>query len=184
MSKVKKVIIIVLAIIISLETCFIIRGFFARHRNQWEYVYCGQNLRVNAINELQLSNISTTLKNNEIRAILRQELNFNMFIYIERSLPNGTLGTTNFNYNIIYIDKSQCSDIYEYCFALAHEICHLKYYSTNEMSTQYFAITNLIKNDNEFLNYCGKVEAIKVLSGQRGRSYDCSYYLINGGLDE
>ncbi|MBR7090875.1 MAG: ImmA/IrrE family metallo-endopeptidase [Clostridia bacterium] len=69
---------------------------------------------------------------------------------------------------------------------LAHELCHIKYYTNNETYTEYMTFVELYESDNEYLKNAAEwmIYEHLVLHANYGTAYDISYYIAEYlGLD-
>ena len=111
----------------------------------------------------------------EIRAMLEDELDFHDYTYKEVDISKG--GYAGKFSRIIEINKDL--DVETYCFVLCHEMCHLKYESSNEIYTNFMAFKTLYESDNEELKRAGTWFGIYILDREYEKGYDCSKLIID-----
>lgn len=107
--------------------------------------------------------------------MLEDELGFDNYIYKEGSVENGGYSVSMLRY--IKMDKD--INIEQYCIVLCHEMCHVKYFTGNEIYTQFMAFKSLYESDNETLKTIGTWFGIYVLNGMYENNYDCSQLIID-----
>ena len=149
-------------------------------RNNYKFVEVDNDTRQMYINYLnkQVSGGYKSTKQ-EIRTLLEKELDFRDYSYVEGDYKVG--GYAGKFSKIIEIDKDL--DIETYCFDLCHEMCHLKYQSSDEIYTNFMAFKTLYESDNEMLNNIGTWFGIYILNGDYEREYDCSKLIVDYLVD-
>jgi hypothetical protein len=62
---------------------------------------------------------------------------------------------------------------------LAHELCHIKYYTNNETYTEYMTFIELYQSDNVYLKNAAEwmIYEHLVVQAHYGTAYDISYYI-------
>lgn len=106
--------------------------------------------------------------------MLEDELDFKKYSYKEGDYSKA--GYANAFYRTIKVYKDL--NVEDYCIVLCHEMCHIKYFTANEIYTQFMAFKSLYESDNEELKQAGTWLGIYVLNGDRPANYDCSYYIV------
>ena len=151
-------------------------------RNNYKFVEVDNNTRQMYINYLnkQVSSSNYKSSKQEIRAMLEDELDFRDYSYVEGDYKVG--GYAGKFSRIIEINKDL--DVETYCFVLCHEMCHLKYDTSDEIYTNFMAFKTLYESDNETLNHIGKWFGIYILNGDYEREYDCSSLIVDYLVDK
>ena len=144
-------------------------------RNNYKFVEVGNDTRqmyINYLNKQVRSNGYKSTKQ-EIRKLLEDEMDFKNYIYKEGSEKNYSVAM----FRYINVDKDL--DIEQYCIVLCHEMCHIKYFTGNEIYTQFMAFKTLYESDNEELKTIGTWFGIYVLNRGYSNNYDCSQLIID-----
>ena len=88
------------------------------------------------------------------------------------------LGTSTLIFNIVTLDCTLNG--WEILSTLAHELCHLKYYTSNETYTEYMTFVELYESDNDILKNRAEwliyEHCVRKIYG--GTEYDCSWYIL------
>lgn len=171
MSKSIKIFIAILSIIL---VSIIGVSIFYQARRNYKFVDVDSYTRQMYINYLnkQVKSVQKSTKQ-EIRAMLEDELDFHDYTYKEVDISNG--GYAGKFSKIIEINKDL--DVETYCFVLCHEMCHLKYESSNEIQTNFMAFKSLYESDNKQLNNIGTWFGIYFLDGNYEN--DCSKLIVD-----
>ena len=167
-------------LIISIIIGSIILAF--NMRNNYKFVEVGNDTRqmyINYLNKQVRSNGYKSTKQ-EIRTLLENEMDFKNYIYKEGSVKNGGYSVAFYRY--IKVDANL--DIEQYCIVLCHEICHIKYFTANEIYTQFMAFKSLYESDNEELKRAGTWFGIYILNGDYEKGYDCSWLIVDYLVDK
>ena len=148
-------------------------------RNNYKFVEVDNATRQMYINYLngQVKSVQKSSKQ-EIRTLLEEELDFRDYIYKEVDISNG--GYAGKFSKIIEINKDL--DVETYCFVLCHEMCHLKYESSNEIQTNFMAFKTLYESDNKQLKNIGTWFGIYFLDGNYEN--DCSKLIVDYLVDK
>ena len=146
-------------------------------RNNYKFVEVDDYTRQMNINYLnaQVKSNHYNVSRQEIRTMLEDELGFDNYIYKEGSVENGGYSVSMLRY--IKMDKD--INIEQYCIVLCHEMCHVKYFTGNEIYTQFMAFKSLYESDNPTLNSVGTWFGIYLLNRGYDHEYDCSQLIIN-----
>ena len=174
MSKLIKALITILSCILI---CIIGVSLFYQLRRNYKFVEVDNNTRqmyINYLNKQVASKLDYSSKQ-EIRTMLEAELDFNNYIYKEGIVENGGYSVATLRY--IKVDKDL--NIEQYCIVLCHEMCHIKYFTGNEIYTQFMAFKTLYESDNEELKTIGTWFGIYVLNRGYRNNYDCSKLIID-----
>lgn len=107
--------------------------------------------------------------------MLEDELGFDNYIYKEGDVVNGGYSVSMLRY--IKMDKS--INIEQYCIVLCHEMCHVKYFTGNEIYTQFMAFKSLYESDNPTLKSVGTWFGIYLLNRGYDHEYDCSQLIVD-----
>lgn len=163
-------ILIINIIIVSILLAFNIR-------NNYKFVEVDNATRQRYINYLnkQVSSSQYKASTQEIRSLLEEELDFRDYSYIEGDYKVG--GYAGKFSRIIEMDKDL--DVETYCFDLCHEMCHLKYDTSDEIYTNFMAFKSLYESDNATLKNIGTWFGIYILNGDYEREYDCSKLIVD-----
>ena len=129
---------------------------------------------INYLNK-QVSSNNYKSSKQEIRKFLEDELDFRDYTYKEGSVKNGGYSVSMYRY--IKVDKD--ISIEQYCIVLCHEMCHIKYFTANEIYTQFMAFKSLYESDNEELKRAGTWFGIYVLNRGYENNYDCSKLIVD-----
>lgn len=109
----------------------------------------------------------------KLMSIVNDELNTQ---YLYKYVDLGTAkGLTNIFLKLIYLNKNLSNA--EYIRVLAHEICHLKYMSSDECYVEYMTFVTLYNSSNELLRLVSLDIALEHLTGRVDDDYNCSYYI-------
>ena len=165
----------IILILISLVILAISLAF--NIRNNYKFVEVEDSTRQTYINHLnkQVRFGGYKETRQEIRAMLEEELGFRHYIYTEGKVDTG--GRAVAMYRVIEMDKD--IDIEQYCIVLCHEMCHIKYFTANEIYTQFMAFKSLYESDNPTLKSVGAWFGIYVLDRHYVTEYDCSQLIID-----
>ena len=163
MAKAMKIVLIViLSLLLILETYNIVCKF-TRKMDYRAYDY------------YQMPNAKVECKYDAKELKSKIDKLFNQkYIYI------GTLGNskTFIPLRIVFVNENVY--LREYAKQLAHELCHLKYQTRNEMFVTYKTIVELYESGDEFLKYVAVDYANEVWAGKfHNTDYDCGAYLID-----
>ncbi len=110
----------------------------------------------------------------ELMSIVNEELN-TQYLYKYVDLGSAK-GLSNIFLKVIYLNKRLTNS--EYIRVLAHEICHIKYMSSDECYTEYMAFVTLYNSSNELLRAVSLDIALEHFTGQVLDDYNCSYYIV------
>ena len=82
-----------------------------------------------------------------------------------------------YSHNIIL---NTCLNEYAVGETLAHELCHIKYYSANETYVEFMAFKELYESGDEILVDCAKYMIIMHCENRvnKGTRYDVGYYIL------
>lgn len=172
-----------LIIILSISLALIlgISVFYHLHHTN-KYIEVDSKTRQTYINYLsaEVQNTDYNVTKQEIRTMLEDELDFHNYIYKEGEVKV----TTNSAYSIallryIKIDMTKCARLEDYTIALCHEICHVKYFTGNEIYTQFMTFKTLYESDNETLKNIGTWFGIYTLNRCYVENYDCSQLIVD-----
>lgn len=157
-------------------------SLFYQLRRNYKYVNVDSKTRQAYINYLnaEVENTNYNVTKQEIRTLLEDELDFRFYIYKEGEVKV----TTNSAYSIallryIKVDMDKCGRVDDYCIALCHEMCHIKYFTGNEIYTQFMTFKTLYESDNETLHDIGVWFGVYILNRCYTQNYDCSQLIIN-----
>ena len=173
MKKLIITISLILSLLLGLVTIYKVR-----HQHKFEEVDSGVRqtyinyLNRNVINGLE---VNYTSSKPEIRALLEDELNFGGYIYKES-------GTKTGGYSIAmcrYINVSPNLAVEKYCAVLCHEMCHVKYFTDNEIYTNFMAFKHLYESDSPELKQAGTWFGIHILNREYEHRYDCSKLIVD-----
>lgn len=167
LKKLVIVLIVIMAVMLG-------SALVCRFRRRDVYVEVDQATRQTYINmlnsEVQNSQYSETKQ--EMRALLNKELGLGIYIYNE--------GDANYSSAVFrYIEVQKTLGVEEYCFILCHEMCHVKYFSANEIYTQFMTFKTLYESNNPTLKRVGTWFGIYVLNGCYSTGYDCSAMIVD-----
>ena len=123
----------------------------------------------------EVRNSNYTESRQEMRALLEAEMDFHLYIYHEASVKNGGYSVSIIR--LIVMDKA--IDIEQYCIVLCHEMCHIKYFTGNEIYTQFMTFKTLYESENPTLRRVGTWFGIYVLNGNYSTGYDCSAMIVD-----
>lgn len=167
------ILILISIVILSISLAF-------NTRNNYKFVEVDNSTRQMYINYLnkQVKSVPK-LSKQEIRTLLEEELDFKHYIYKEGSVKTG--GKLLALYRVIKMDKD--IDIEQYCINLCHEMCHIKYFTGNEIYTQFMAFKSLYESDNEVLRNIGTWFGIYLLDRNYGTEDDCSQLIVDYLVD-
>ena len=166
----KKLIIIILSIMVAIVVAFDIYLVY-RHYNPKE----PPSLEVIPYEHLTLPTkpIECNLTKQEIKSLLDKFYRIRYTYGEFDSLSDD--GYVNGNHIVI---KSSLTKE-EYLFALAHEITHIKYETSNETFVEYTTIIELYESGNELFKQVALNKTRMILSGSAmGTDYDCGAYLL------
>ena len=166
---------IVLAILTTITISSILLAF--NLRNNHKFVEVNDYTRQMSINYLnsQVKNNHYTLSKQEFRTLLEDELDFDHYVYKEGNATNGGYSVTALRY--IKMDKS--INIEQYCIILCHEMCHIKYFTANEIYTQFMTFKTLYESTNKELKQVGIWFGIYILNREYSNNYDCSKLIVD-----
>lgn len=166
---------LVIVLIVIMSVLFGL-ALFQEFRHSHKYVEVDQSTRQTYINMLnsEVRNSNYTESRQEMRALLEAEMDFHFYIYHEASVKNG--GDSISLIRLIVMDKA--IDIEQYCILLCHEMCHIKYFTGNEIYTQFMTFKTLYESDNPTLRRVGTWLGIYVLNGEYKTGYDCSAMIV------
>ena len=121
-------------------------------------------------------NIDKSLTTQEAIEHVNNHFNIN---YTLRWRNNGyPAGQTYLIVNIVYLQEGM--DWIDTVWTLAHELCHIKYYSANETYVEYMTFKELYESDDEYLHLVG--ECMITLHCEfrcnRETQYDVGYYIL------
>lgn len=90
----------------------------------------------------------------------------------------GLLGMAHVTTRQVVIDNTLSG--WDILYTLTHELCHIKYYTSNEAYTEYMTFINLYENSNNILHLRGEWVAYEqcTLQLRKNTEYDCSYYIL------
>lgn len=147
-------------------------------RNNYEFVDVDSRTRQVFVNYL---NKQCTFKGyvadrEQARKTLETEFGVENYTYKEGNVKNG-VGLSIIPLRYIKIDAD--ADMEKYYRALAHEMCHIKYFTANEIYTQFMAFKGLYESDNPELKEAGLIFGVEILNGNYPTEYDCSQLIIN-----
>ena len=170
MKKLITILAISLAIVLGLS-------LFQEFRHSHKYVEVDQATRQTYINMLnsEVRNSQYTESRQEMRALLEAEMDFHAYIYKESDVATGGYSVSLIR--LIVMDKA--IDIEQYCIVLCHEMCHIKYFTGNEIYTQFMTFKTLYESDNPTLRRVGTWFGIYVLNGNYKTGYDCSAMIVD-----
>jgi NAD-dependent dihydropyrimidine dehydrogenase PreA subunit len=157
-------------------------SLFYQLRRNYKYVDVDSKTRQEYINYLnaEVENTNYNVTKKEIRKLLEDELDFHNYIYKEGEVKV----TTNSAYSIallryIKVDMDKCGRVEDYCIALCHEMCHVKYFTGNEVYTNFLAFKTLYESENETLKNIGTWFGIYTLNRCYVENYDCSQLIVD-----
>ena len=104
----------------------------------------------------------------ELRTRIENVINIHCYFYSEQDLPAGYAGKTIILLRTIKMRKTLTNE--EYILAFAHELCHLKGWSSNERYTSYLTFIKLY--NSEFKDIALKF-AIDMNNGRYPFEYNC-----------
>lgn len=174
MSKwIKVTTVVLLAIALGVT----ITGIVFHTRNNYEYIELERPIKQTYINWLNRQTATTQyqMSKPEVREALEEEMDFHTYIYSEGQARNGGLSLALIRY--IRVDADNC-DVEYYCYTLCHEMCHINYFTGNEIYTNFMTFKTLYESENEELKQIGAIFGIYVLNGMFNQDYDCSYYIV------
>ena len=176
----KKTSLIIFIVIVSLLIISIFTmGVIVNTRHHHEFVEVDNEIRQVYINYLnkQCTFQKYTATRSQARASLEAEFNFDNYTYKEGKVKNG-MGLSIIPIRYIKVDVA-ADDMEYYYIVLAHEMCHIKYFTTNEIYTQFMAFKGLYESDNDELKQAGIWLGIYILNRGYSEDYDCSNLIIN-----
>ena len=149
-------------------------------RNNHKYIDVDMAVRQEYINRLQgeYEFQEYTYTREQMRKALEDELDFRHYIYREGKTPRNEQGFSVALIRYIKVDISKC-DIEYYCITLCHEMCHLKFFTRNEIYTQFMTFKTLYESNNAELRQVGIRFGVYVLNGSYDHEYDCSYLITD-----
>lgn len=117
------------------------------------------------------------ISRDEAKRLCNEHFGFT-YLLIETPLRHkGLLGRAIPNYGIILVDNS--IDGWELVKTLAHELCHIKYYTANETFTEYMTFVELYESDNYILKQVALNLANEHCYDKRhyNTKYDVAWYI-------
>lgn len=170
---------------ISLALILGVSLFYRLHHTN-KYIDVDNETRQTYINYLnaEVGDIDYDISKQEIRKLLEDELCFNNYIYKEgdiKIVSNSAYCVALLRY--IKIDMTKCARIENYTIALCHEMCHIKYFTGNEIYTQFMTFKTLYESDNETLKNIGTWFGIYTLNRCYVDNYDCSQLIVDYLVD-
>lgn len=176
-TSLKSIMKIVISIMLAIISAFLTVAIVFNTRNSHEYIELEQPIRQTYINWLngQIATQPYKLSKEQVREELEDEMDFHMYIYSEGQARNGGISIALIRY--IRVDAENL-DIENYCYTLCHEICHIKYFTGNEIYTNFMTFKTLYESENGELKKIGAIFGIYVLNGMFNHDYDCSYLII------
>ncbi len=117
------------------------------------------------------------LPNEELKNIIDENFDFG-YIYIEANLSNKNYDGRAFpQFGIVVI--SDKINGYDYITTLAHELCHIKYFTANETYTEYMAFVELYESESIILQSVAKQMIFEhcTLRLYAGTEYDIASYI-------
>ena len=111
--------------------------------------------------------------------LVNEHFDINYTLKFEDMQEQGLWGNTTLVLNIIRVDNDLSG--WNMLYVLAHELCHIKYYTSNETFTEYMTFVELYESNNEILHNRGEWLAKYIIDykWRINTEYDCSYYIIN-----
>lgn len=154
---------------------------FHEFRHSYKYVAVEDCVRQRYINYLaqDICDIDD-LNKEDARRLLESEMNMTHYVYDEGDISDPTqVAYSVVLYRYVKIDLRKCADVEEYAFVLCHEFCHIKYFTGNEIYTQFLTFRTLYESNNDTLKTIGKWFGIYALNKNFVNSYDCSKLIID-----
>ena len=182
MSKTIKILIATLSIIL---VSIIGVSIFYQARRNYKFIDVDSYTRqmyINYLNQQVIGKLSASYETSkeDARKMLEDELNFKNYIYKEgevKAIKDSAYSVALLRY--IKIDMKKCARLEDYYIALCHEMCHIKFFTGNEIYTQFMTFKVLYESNNEELKQVGTWFGIYVLNRCYTQSYDCSQLIID-----
>lgn len=92
---------------------------------------------------------------------------------------DGLLGTSKVIINVVTLDNTLTG--WDILYTLTHELCHIKYYTSNETYTEFRTFVELYESNNDVLKNRAEwlIYEQCVLKTRYGTEYDSSWYIID-----
>ena len=171
MSKIVKWLISLLAILIALNLVILTNLLVIKYRYNYHPIDCARIKYYPSKSVVDISREDAIMLVDELFDI-RYTLRW------DDLKSKGLLGTSMVVLNIVTLDNTLSG--WEIISTLTHELCHIKYYSSNETFIEYISFVELyesgidiLENRAEWLIYEQCVIKIRA-----NTEYDCSWYII------
>lgn len=116
----------------------------------------------------------------DAKQLLEDEMDMSHYTYVEGDIDAQYQVAYSVSlYRYVKIDLNKCANVEEYAFVLCHELCHIKYFTGNEIYTQFLTFRTLYESGNQTLKTIGKWFGVYTLNRCFITSYDCSKLIID-----
>lgn len=172
MSKTMKWITIIIIVLVLGNIIIWTNFFIIKYRYNYAPIECARI-------EYTPSNVPNfDLEREEAIALIDDLFGINYTLKWGDLKEDGILGHTVLILNIVTLDNTLTG--WEILDTLTHELCHIKYYTSNETYTELMSFVELYESDNEILKNRAEWMIFEqcVLKVRNGTEYDASYYIL------